>query len=148
MSGPPASSFENMSILKALKNLLPPEGFKLLVKKLYADCFGHITLPDDIFAYLIPIHAPQEVLEEARKISQSSEFKLAFEKEHVDLVNNHGVFGMPWISLNKPGETHLEHFWGSDRMSAIAHWLGPNYAYTGARIDRETVKCETHNAIS
>lgn len=26
--------------------------------------------------------------------------------------------------------------------------LGPNYAYTGARIDRETVKCETHNAIS
>ncbi|KAG8691189.1 hypothetical protein FRC11_006059, partial [Ceratobasidium sp. 423] len=130
MTGPPASSFDNMAVLRALKTLLPQGDFSQLIRKFYAARFGNTTLPDDVFTYLTPTHISQDLLDKARAIAQSEEFKLAFEKEHAELVSDHGAFGMPWIIIQKPGENHLEHFWGSERMASIAHWLGPSYEYS------------------
>ncbi|CAE6404895.1 unnamed protein product [Rhizoctonia solani] len=130
MTGPPASSFDNMAVLRALKTFLPREAFSQVIRELYVARFGNPTLPDDVFIYLTPMHIPQDMLDKAKSAAQAEEFKLAFEKEHADLVDNHGVFGVPWIIMQKPGESQLEYFWGSERMSSIAHWLGPNYEYS------------------
>ncbi|CAE6482673.1 unnamed protein product [Rhizoctonia solani] len=146
VTGLPASSFDNMAILKALKTFLPQEAFSQVIRELYATCFGNTTLPDDIFIHLNSTHIPQDVLDKAKLAAQTEGFRLAFEKEHADLVNNHGAFGLPWIIVQKPGDNHFEYFWGvfiscgqrnptygpcvgSERMSSIAHWLGPSYEY-------------------
>ncbi|CAE6471693.1 unnamed protein product [Rhizoctonia solani] len=130
MTGLPASSFDNMVVLRALKTFLLQEDFSQVIRKLYAARFGNAALPDDVFIYLTPAHIPQDSLDKAKIIGQSEEFKLLFEKEHAELVNDHGAFGMPWIIIRKPGENHLECFWGSERMSSIACWLGPSYEYS------------------
>ncbi|KAJ1308742.1 hypothetical protein OPQ81_004433 [Rhizoctonia solani] len=129
MNGPPISSFDNMATLRALKILLSQEDFSQVIRELYSARFGNVTLPDDIFTYLAPVHISQDLLDKAKLNARSEEFKLVFEKEHEDLVNNHGAFGVPWIMVQKPGDSHLEHFWGSERLSSIAHWLGPSYEY-------------------
>ncbi|KAH7343702.1 DSBA-like thioredoxin domain-containing protein [Rhizoctonia solani] len=130
LNGPPVSSFDNMAVLRALKTILPQEEFLQVIRKLYAARFGNTTLPDNVFTYLIPTHISQDMLDKARATAQTEEFRLAFEKEHTDLINNHGAFGVPWIIIQKPGESHLEYFWGSERMTSIAHWLGPSYEYS------------------
>lgn len=129
LNGPPVSSFDNMAVLRALKTLLPQEDFLQVIRKLYIARFGNTTLPDNIFIYMAPAHISQDTLDKAKAIAQTEEFKMAFEQEHADLVNNHGAFGMPWIIIQKPGESNLEYFWGSERMASIAHWLGPSYEY-------------------
>lgn len=132
LNGPPASSFTDMCTIAALKTLVSPKGFKLVVKKLFTERITYPTPPSDILACLAPSCASEEVLARAKEISQSEDFKLLFERQQSDLVGDYGAFGLPWIVLQRPGEGQREFFWGSERMSAISHWLGPEYEYIGA----------------
>ncbi|CAE6397512.1 unnamed protein product, partial [Rhizoctonia solani] len=126
----PVSSFDDMSVLIALKTLLPQEVARV-TRKFYVARFGNISFPGDVFSYLDPVHTPQDLLNlnKVKAIAQSEEFKVAFNNEHTNLVNNHCAFGLPWIIVQKPGEEHLECFWGSE-LSSIVHWLGPGYEHS------------------
>jgi hypothetical protein len=77
-----------------------------------AEQIAHTAPPSDLFACLIPSHVSQELLDQAKTISQSEDFKSSFEKEQSALLNDHGAFGLPWILLQRPGEDHIECFWG------------------------------------
>ncbi|KAG8746827.1 hypothetical protein FRC10_003349 [Ceratobasidium sp. 414] len=152
MSRTPVPSLSDMSTLSALKGLLPPEQFKEIIGKLFAERVANVSPPPNTFACLVPSHVSQDTLDKAKELSQTREFADSFEKEHQVLLNDYGTFGVPWTLLQRPGGDRYESFWGrpvnigfvitlnsdvdmptgSDRMASMAHWLGPNYVYTGA----------------
>ncbi|KAG9098736.1 hypothetical protein FRC06_006013 [Ceratobasidium sp. 370] len=121
-----------MSTLSMLKSLIPPEQFKEVIGRLFAEQAANVSPPSDLFACLIPSHVSTDTLDKAKELSQTREFTTSFEKGHQVLLNDHGAFGLPWILLQRPGGDRYESFWGSDRMASIAHWLGPNHVYAGA----------------
>ncbi|KAF8608002.1 thioredoxin-like protein [Ceratobasidium sp. AG-I] len=112
LSSPPTSSFADMCTIAALKTIIPPNGFKIIVAKLFSERVAHSAPPSDTFACLAPSYISEEVLAQAKTISQNEEFKHSFEIQQSDLVNNYGAFGLPWIVLQRPGETQKECFWG------------------------------------
>ncbi|KAG8688437.1 Glutathione S-transferase kappa 1 [Ceratobasidium sp. 394] len=131
MSRLPTPSFSDMSTLSALKGLLSLEQFKEVIGRLFAEQVANTSPPSDLFACLVPSHVSQDTLDKAKELPQTQGFVSYFEKEHQMLLNDHGAFGLPWILLQQPGGDRYESFWGSDRMGSMAHWLGPNYVYTG-----------------
>ena len=79
--------------------------------------------------------------EQARSIIAKSEtetIKETLMATTTEAVEKYGAFGAPWIVAHVPGK-NPEPFWGSDRLEALAFylgkpWLGPVPAESSAKI--------------
>ncbi|KAJ3392794.1 hypothetical protein CcCBS67573_g01167 [Chytriomyces confervae] len=123
----PEKSLHAMRILQALKLQGSDKltAVSLAFWKLYWHDKKSIESKDDLQAYLAPIVGDAAATRLVQHDSQTSEVKQALADATKEAVDVHGAFGAPWFVVENGNETMT--FFGSDRMEAIAFFLGEKY---------------------
>ncbi|KAJ3072536.1 hypothetical protein HDU98_003422 [Podochytrium sp. JEL0797] len=95
--------------------------------KLYWHDKKSIVSLDDLFAYLSPIVGPAAAKKLIEVDSLTPEVKKALIDVTVEAVKVHGAFGAPWIVVERGSDGKVMTFFGSDKVEAIAWFLGEKY---------------------
>ncbi|KAG8759795.1 Glutathione S-transferase kappa 1 [Serendipita sp. 396] len=126
----PGNTLQPMRMLRYLKDELSPTKFREATAHYFQENFVKNT----------PLSSPEFVTSLPPSILSQDEMKVALSKsksvtekmkaEVEALVNEHQAFGFPWIVV-KRDDGQVESWFGSDRFSNIAWWLGPEYPWLG-----------------
>ncbi|PVG02536.1 thioredoxin-like protein [Serendipita vermifera] len=137
----PGNTFLVMRMLRYLKDILSPENFKAATRHYFRENFAvNTALSSPSFITSLPssILSPEEMKDALVKFKDKS-VSDTMKAEAAALVKDYGAFGFPWIVVSRNPTTvnpaadgeSTTCFFGSDRFSNIAWWLGPEYPWLG-----------------
>ncbi|KAG9098738.1 Glutathione S-transferase kappa 1 [Ceratobasidium sp. 370] len=132
--GFPPNTIQCARFLRVYKDMASPDELEKVTRHLFIEMFGREVNPSSpaFLQSLVPTFVPEEKFSAIIARSQSQENKDRLKTESAALVDEHGAFGFPWMIVRRADDATAS-FFGSDRFSNMAWWLGDEYKWSGPR---------------
>jgi len=130
--GPDHNTLPVSRFLRVIKDECSPSTLSAVTHFLFEQLWArHVKLlAPEFLGGLCPSIFTEKQLKDFIDKSVTPENKEKVKNEAAAVVEEYGCFGFPWIVVHMT-DGRKESWFGSDRMSSIAHCLGPEYRFTG-----------------
>ena len=78
---------------------------------------------EEFWDCLVPM-LPREEVARLRRVSQTEVHKEGVKSDVAHAVTTYGMFGAPWMVVQRPSDGAEDVFFGTDKLDSIAWWLG------------------------
>jgi len=125
----------SLNIIRFLRALLEEEGQETLAKctrLIFLEFYSvHTDYTTDKFWECLVPTISKEKLQHLRKVSQSARHKDGVKEDIRQAVEQHGMFGAPFLVGRRAHDGKIDSFFGIDRFEALAWWLGDGRVWRG-----------------
>jgi len=126
------TSLNKIRFLRVVKAEKSPEILEECIRLLFLEFYSSQTdyRREEFWDCLVPTLSREEVAR-LRKVSQTEVHKEGVKSDVAHVVTTYGMFGAPWMVVQRPSDGAEDVFFGTDKLDSIAWWLGPEYKWNG-----------------